>query len=87
MGWREEEEEAEEAAAAAEEHWYDRHLEYAEYLEMQHQYFQGYQSTLFSRGLKNSMPYVSLLVGQCGNQLGSATLEEVAANCDADLTR
>ena len=34
-----------------------------------------------------AMPYISLLVGQCGNQLGSATLEEVAANCEADLTR
>ena len=34
-----------------------------------------------------SMPYASLLVGQCGNQLGSATLEELAANCDADLSR
>jgi hypothetical protein len=33
------------------------------------------------------MPYISLLVGQCGNQLGSATLEEVASNCDVDLTR
>lgn len=33
------------------------------------------------------MPYISLLVGQCGNQLGSATLEEVALNCDVDLTR
>ena len=34
-----------------------------------------------------AMPYISLLVGQCGNQLGSATLEEVAANCETDLTR
>jgi hypothetical protein len=41
----------------------------------------------FATELYWSMPYVSLLVGQCGNQLGSATLEEVAANCEADLSR
>jgi hypothetical protein len=36
---------------------------------------------------RSRMSYISLLVGQCGNQLGSASLEEIAGNCAADSTR